>query len=82
MKIVKALRGLYIPSNPETPDMRSLRLIPRGTLAVIPDDFKLPEGSYEDVNDLSGLSEKKVKETKEHKKSKKEKEADAEDGGF
>lgn len=62
MKVIRANRGLYVPNNPEKPDNNSMRLVPTGLVALVPEDFNLPEGSYAD---LGKFKEKKKKEDQE-----------------
>lgn len=49
MKIIRAERGIYVPHNPEKPDKNSMRLVQNGLLAIVPDEFELPEDSYIDM---------------------------------
>lgn len=53
MKLIRALRGIHVPSNPENPDKNTMRLVHAGLIAIIPDSFVLPEGSYQELQDLT-----------------------------
>lgn len=48
MKIIRANRGLYIPVDPENKES-VVRLVNPGLIALIPDDFQLPKGSYKEL---------------------------------
>lgn len=52
MKVIRAERGVFVPHNPENPDNNSMRLVGKGLLALIPDNFQLPKGSYQDLGKL------------------------------
>lgn len=49
MKVIRAKRGIHIPRNPENPDMNAMQLVQTGLLALIPDDFQLPEDAFAEV---------------------------------
>jgi len=49
MKIIRASRDVYVPVNPEQPDKNSMRLVHKNLLAIIPEEFELPEDSYIDL---------------------------------
>lgn len=52
MKVIRASRGIYVPHDPEKPDSNSMRLVQSGLLAIIPDDFHLPDDSYKELGEL------------------------------
>lgn len=68
MRIVRAERNIFVPLNPEKPIGSSVRLVESGLIALIPEDYHLPEESYTHVA--------KVKfESKAEPKSEKKKDA-------
>lgn len=58
MKLIKAVRGVYIPHDPEKPVNSEMRLLSKGVIGIIPDDFQLPKDSYEDLGKLKLKKEK------------------------
>lgn len=52
MKLIRASRGIYVPHDPEKPDKNAMRLVQTGLIAIIPDNFVLPEDSYVELQDL------------------------------
>lgn len=60
MKIIRASRDIYVPVNPEDPDKNSLRPVHKNLIAIVPEDFLLPEDSYVDLGKFNlKKSEKK-----------------------
>lgn len=49
MKVIRALRDIFVPHDPEKPDTNAMKVVRKGLLTLIPDDFKLPEDAFEDV---------------------------------
>ena len=58
MKVIRANRGIFIPQNPENPDMNSMRLVQTGLIAIVPDGFALPKDSFSDVGEFQYTSKK------------------------
>lgn len=52
MKVIRANRVVFVPHDPEKPNNQSMRFVGQGTLALVPDDYELPEGSYQDLGKL------------------------------
>lgn len=52
MKVIRANKPLFVPTNPEKPDTRSMRLVQTGLVALVPAKYKLPQGAYMDVADV------------------------------
>ena len=52
MKVIRADRGIYVPHDPEKPDHNQMRLLQKGLIALVPDNYVLPEGSYKDLGKL------------------------------
>lgn len=52
MKLIKAVRGVYIPHDPEKPVSSEMRLLSAGVIGIIPDDFELPKDSYKYLGKL------------------------------
>lgn len=62
MKVIRASRGIFVPINPEKPDINSVRLLQTGLIALIPDDFSLPKDSYVDLGKFNTQAKKKEKD--------------------
>lgn len=52
MRIIRAVRDLHIPNDPENPNVNSFRAIQRGIVALVPDNFQLPDGTYQDLGNF------------------------------
>lgn len=52
MRIIRAKRGIFIPCDPEKPDKNMMRLVQTGLIAIVPDDYALPEDSYSEAYQL------------------------------
>lgn len=61
MRVIRAERGIYVPQNPESPDKLSVRLVETNIIALVPDDYHLPEDSYTDLGKLK-IDKKKEKD--------------------
>lgn len=61
MKVIRADRGIYVPHDPEKPDNNQMRLLQKGLVALVPESYVLPEGSYKDLGklDLNKLKKEK-----------------------
>lgn len=62
MKVIRAKRNIFVPHNPEMPDTNSMRLVQTGLIAIVSDDFQLPEGSHKIIGTVVKIKEKKDKE--------------------
>lgn len=49
VKLIRAKVGILVPTNPEKKDSL-VRPVQKGTLCLIPTDFKLAKEKYEEVN--------------------------------
>ena len=58
MKLIRAMRDIHVPHNPEKPDVNSFRAVQKGIVALIPDNFKLPKDAYTDLGKVQLKKEK------------------------
>lgn len=58
IKLIRAMRDIHVPHNPEKPTGNSLKAVQRGLLTLIPKDYKLPQDSYEDLGVLKPKNKK------------------------
>lgn len=52
MKVIRALRPVFVPANPEKSDGSMMTPVKAGVVALIPSDFKLPSDSYNLVHEF------------------------------
>ena len=62
MRVIRAERNLFVPHNPEKPDKNSMRLVPTGLVALVPDEYEMPEGSFKEVGRVKVSKSKKDEE--------------------
>lgn len=62
MRVIRAERNLFVPQNPEKPDKNSMRLVPTGLVALVPDEYKMPEGSFKEIGKVKFSKSKKDEE--------------------
>lgn len=62
MKVIRAERLIHVPVDPENPDKSIMRPVHAGLVALVPDNYKLPEGS---ARELGSFKEKKKGKEKE-----------------
>lgn len=58
VKLIRALRDIHVPHNPEQPQGNSLKAVQGGLLTLIPKDYKLPQDAYLDLGDLKSRIKK------------------------
>ena len=61
IKVIRAEKNIFVPNNPEKPDKNSMRLVSTGLVALVPDSYALPEGSYQDLGKIQAKKEKAQK---------------------
>jgi hypothetical protein len=59
VKVIRAKKALFVPLNPERPDKNAMRLVSAGLVALVPEEFFLPDGSYQDVGHIKTKDNKK-----------------------
>lgn len=62
MKIIRAMRDLHVPHNPEKPEANSFRAVQKGLVALVPDNFNLPKNYYVDLGKVNLNKPKKKKD--------------------
>lgn len=53
MKLIRANKGIYVPADPESKadlNLQAMRLVQTGLVALIPDNFNLPEDSHKVIS--------------------------------
>lgn len=65
MKVIRAERNIFVPQNPENPDKSMMRLVATGLVALVPKDYELPDGSYQEIGVIKKSSKKKSEEDEE-----------------
>lgn len=64
MKIIRATRDIHVPHNPENPLPNSFKAVQSGLIALVPDDFNLPEDAFIDLGNFLIGDEKVSKKKK------------------
>lgn len=49
MRVIRAMRGIHVPENPENPQGSNFRAVPQGLLCLVPDGYQLPADSYQEL---------------------------------
>jgi hypothetical protein len=64
MKLIRAKRGIHVPVNPEMSENAVMRPVAMGLVALIHDEFTLPEDSYIDLGKVDPDNVKKNNQNK------------------
>ena len=63
MRVIRALRDIHVPQNPEYKE-GVYRSVQRGLLTLVHDDYLLPKDSYQEIVNLELVEEKTSKKKK------------------
>ena len=62
LKVIRAMRDIHVPQNPEKPETSLFKSVQRGMVALVPTNFRLPSDHYIDLGEVKTKKEKKQKD--------------------